>query len=289
MNKLLSILGGLLFQSLLVPAQGPTISTIADKNSILLGEPFTITIKADRLKGKINQLQAVDSIEHFEILDITKDSSISDKRLIVEQKIRLTSWDSGKWMIPSLSFGKARSKPLLITVSFTPFNAQQNYHDIKEIIEVRRPAESKWWWYVLAFIFIAALFLLFFPKAKKKDTEVFLSEQNAYKEAIRKIRQIKANAPKIEDKALYTEMIEIFRAYLVKRKNIQSYFKTSDDLIRQLETLDLPDGGYTKLVETLKLSDLVKFASLKPLAHENDQALDTIEKTIMQLEKNHVV
>ncbi|GAC1417370.1 MAG: hypothetical protein NVS9B7_21010 [Flavisolibacter sp.] len=289
MNKLLSILAWFLFHSLLVPAQGPSISIISDKNSILIGESFTLTLKADGPKGKFNQLQAVDSIGHFEILNITKDSITGDKRIIVQQKIRLTSWDSGKWMIPSLYFGKARSKPIFISVTFMPFNAQQNYHDIKEIIEVRRPAESKWWWYVLAFIFVGSLFLLFFPKAKKKDTQVFLSEQNAYKEAIRKIRQIKANAIKIEDRALYTEMIDIFRSYLVKRKNIQSYFKTSEDLITQLKALKLPDDVYIKLVETLRLSDLVKFAGLKPLAHQNNLALDNIEKTIMQMEQDHAV
>ncbi|GAC1494791.1 MAG: hypothetical protein NVS1B13_25150 [Flavisolibacter sp.] len=56
-----------------------------------------------------------------------------------------------------------------------------------------------------------------------------------------------------------------------------------------MKALKLPDDVYIKLVETLRLSDLVKFAGLKPLAHQNNLALDNIEKTIMQMEQDHAV
>ncbi len=113
-------------------SQTTSFSANTDKQKIVIGEPFDLTLKATiATKDKIQWL-AIDSIPHFEILNKAKiDTQVNNEVFILQQKIILTSWDSGKWPIPSFAFSKTiKSKPIVIDVSFSPFNPEQDYHDI---------------------------------------------------------------------------------------------------------------------------------------------------------------
>ena len=85
-------------------------------------------------------------------------------------------------------------------------------------------------------------------------------------------------------KLLYTELVSIFRDYLAKRKNIQSHSKTTDDLSIQIAALQLPIEMYQPLVQTLRLSDLVKFAQFKPGKNEEQDSIETIKQSIIAIE-----
>jgi hypothetical protein len=90
-------------------------------------------------------------------------------------------------------------------------------------------------------------------------------------------------------KQYYTELINIFRIYLRSGKGIQSLTKTTDDLSIQLQSLKIPQAEYTKLVQTLRLSDLVKFAQYKPDGQLNNESFTTIKESINTIEGRHAV
>ena len=263
-------------------AQNITVST--DKKKIFIGEQFHLHVAGNFKKGQTFTWIIIDSIPHFEILEKSKiDTQQNETSTIFSQDFTLTSWDSGKWQIPGFLPRKSKAIPDTIDVSFSPFDPKQPYHDIKDIIEVKKPTESKWYWYFIFLAILIALFLLFFPKENKKDKPGFIPDEGAYKTALKRLKNLKAREVQ-DNKAFYTELIDIFRDYLQKRKNIQSFSKTTDDLAIQMDQLQLPREKYQELVQTLRLGDLVKFAQFQPMPEENRNAIEVIEQNIMAIE-----
>ena len=272
------------FLSFFCTALTQNLTVSADKAKIFIGEQFKFQVTGNFKKGQKFTWINIDSIPHFEILDKSKiDTQQNENNTILSQEFTLTSWDSGKWQLPGFLPARSKAVPVIIDVSFSPYDPKQPYHDIKEIIDVQKPIESKWYWYLIFLAILAILFLLFFPKENKKDKPGFIPDDGAYKTALKRLKKLKAQEVQ-DSKAFYTELINIFRDYLQKRKNIQSFSKTTDDLAIQMDQLQLPREQYKELVQTLRLGDLVKFAQLHPKPKENKNAIEDIEQNIIAIE-----
>lgn len=289
-NKTLFIvLIALLFCSGIDAQKAPVVLASTDKSKVLLGEQFDLVIGARFTDEKNLSFFAIDSLQHFEIVEKSKvDTERTDKNIVLTQKITLLSFDSGRWQIPALSLPETqlKTKPIPIDVVFTsPFDPKQDYHDVKEILSVKKPADPTWYWYVIGAILLLLLFILLFPRKKKGAKENEL-DANAYRTAIADLQKLKKEDLADKDvKAFYVRMIDIFRKYLHTGKGLQSFSKTTDDLALQVMNLDLPAGPYNELVQVLRLSDAVKFAKFTPAPQENNDALDIIRECIDSIEK----
>lgn len=121
-------------------AQGDaSIKASVNKNKILLGEPLVLTIESYFPSGSKIQFEQIDTIAHFEFLDKPViDSSSENGDIKVIGKYTITSFDSGHWVIPSFTLAKGvKTDTIPIDVVFSDFNPEQDYHDIKDIIEVK--------------------------------------------------------------------------------------------------------------------------------------------------------
>lgn len=278
-----------LFFSCLLSAQEVRFSF--DKQKILLGEQIKMKMEAVLTEGQKLPGFFIDTLPHFEVLEQSKiDSTMANGRLQLQQIITITSWDSGHWTLPSVLINGVPSKPFAIDVAYTsPWDPKAPYHDIKGIIPVNNPGRSTWWWYVIGAAVLIALFLLFFPEGKKDKTETLL-DSNAYKKAMQQLQELqKGETASSNVKQYYVGLIDIFRTYLKGKKGIQSFSKTTDDLSIQLQDLKMPSSTYNELVQTLRLSDLVKFAQYKPDRNTNTAAIDTIKQSITQIEQPNAV
>lgn len=259
-----------------------------DKQKILLGEPIQLKIEAVLGAGQGSDLFSRDTLPHFEVLDQSRIDTVREGGGIhLTQTMSITSWDSGSWKLPSLIHNGVASQPVVIEVGYTsPWDAKQPYHDIKSIIPVKHPGQTTWWWYLIGLAVLGGLFLLFFPPGKKGREEPKL-DSSAYKKAMQQLEALQKR-PGSGAKEYYTELVNIFRTYLKGAKGIQSFSKTTDDLSIQLQPLKLPQTQYNGLVQTLRLSDLVKFAQYRPENSSNDEAFNTIKQSITSIE-GHVV
>ncbi len=263
-----------------------------DKQKILLGEPLQMRIETLLGNGenrvRLDTTFSPDSLPHFEVLDRGKiDTSNTTAGIYLKQTITLTSWDSGSWQLPTVNRSGVSLQPTTIEVGYTsPWDVKQPYHDIKGIIPVKHPGQTTWWWYVIGAAVLLGLFLLFFPKGKKGES-VSTIDSNAYKKAMQQLEELQKR-PITDNKQYYTELINIFRTYLKGAKGIQSFTKTTDDLSIQLRSQKLSQERYNLLVQTLRLSDLVKFAQYGPEATVNTESLNTIKQSITILEGHAV-
>ncbi|HVK98053.1 MAG TPA: LPXTG cell wall anchor domain-containing protein [Flavisolibacter sp.] len=282
MRKLLLLFIVLFFFSV---GHTQVFSAAVDTSTILIGEKIKLTFKGSFPKGRSIPWIDIDTIPHFEIMaKSTVDSQQIGTDLVLTQTYTLTSWDSGRWNIPSFYFGTASSRPILISVTYTPFDVSQPYNDIKDILEVEPAGKSTWYWYLLAAILLLILLYFIFRKKKKKPVKA-APAIHPYKKAINNLEVLReSNLHRTDVKEFYSRLIRIFRDYVHEKKAILSHSKTTDDLSIQLMQLQLPKGSYSKLIQILRMSDLVKFAKYNPLQTDNENAFKVIRESITTIE-----
>ena len=258
-----------------------------DRNSIMIGERIRLTLEANIPENQPIRFFAIDTIDHFEFLEKGKiDTVNTSSGTMLRQQLLITSFDSGKWIIPSYTLDRQneiKTDSFIINVGFTPFDSAQDYHDIKDIIGVEVEKKKKSYWiYIIAGV--GLLLLMFYLLTKRKKPKATVETiVNPFEEAMHQLEALqKQNLPV---KEYYTRLTDIFRTYLAKRKNILSLQKTTDELVTQLRTLHINTEEYQKLANVLRLCDFVKFARYQPAAEDDRLALGIIKNSIQSIEK----
>lgn len=278
-----------LFFVLLIAAQDTTVvKATIDRSQIVIGEPIRLTLEADIPEHEPIRFFQVDSIPHFEFLKSENiDTSNTGRGTTLLQVIHLTSWDSGHWVIPAFTLrGNIVTDSLPVDVGFSPFNPDQPYHDVKEIIEVNPKEEEKkmkWWWIVVAGAALVIVMALLFRKKKKPVVQAVAPPPDPFREAIGKLEQLQKDKP--EAKQYYSRLVDIFRGYLDAKKGIHSLQATSDDLIVKLKSLQLSKEQFEALAQSLRLGDFVKFAKYVPSPEEDQKSFTIIYTSIQQIEQ----
>jgi hypothetical protein len=265
---------------------GISIKASIDKSRVLIGEPITLTIDAYFSPESNKNFIEIDSLKHFELLEKPELDTI-DKNggLEIRGVYKITSFDSGHWVIPSFSLStEVKTDTIPVEVVFSDFNPNQDYHEIKDIIEVTPDKKEKWWWYVAGGILISFLLIFYlFRKKKMIPATIQAVVIHPYQEAMKSLREIEKG--KIDAKQFHSILTEIFRLYIYRKKGILSLQKTTDDLVVQLNEMNMSKDQFTLLAQSLRLSDFVKFAKYIPLDEDDRFAFETIKKSIDEIEK----
>jgi hypothetical protein len=268
-------------------AQGGTsIKASIDKNRILIGEPITLTIDAYFSPESIKNFIEIDSLEHFELLEKPELDTI-DKNGGIELRgvYKITSFDSGHWVIPSFSISPTdKTDTIPVDVVFSDFNPKQDYHDIKDIIEVNPEKKKIWWWYAAGGILLAVILIYFLFRKKKTVPETKQAVViHPYQEALNSLRELEK--AKLDAKQFHSRLADIFRFYIYRKKGILSLQKTTDDLVVQLNEMNMSKDQFAQLAQSLRLGDFVKFAKYIPLEEDDHLAFEVIKKSIDEIEK----
>ncbi len=270
---------------------GITVSAKVDKNKIFIGQHIELTLKADIPENEAIRFFALDSLPHFEFLEKKKiDTSNTSGGTVLTQVIRITSFDSGRWAIPSFVLAEnLATDSIPVEVGFSPFDPNQAYHDIKDVIDVKAEDEKKeWLWYAIAggVLLILLLYLLLRKKTKpvtQKPEQIV----DPYKEAMTQLETLQRQKP--ESKQYYSSLTDIFRLYIFRKKGILSLQKTTDDLVLQLRSLNINKDQFDKLAQTLRLGDFVKFAKYQPAEADDVESLTDIKQAITIIEQSETV
>jgi hypothetical protein len=284
-----SFLSCLLFFAIVSNAQNKiVIKARVDKNNIVIGEQIHFSLEADFPAHEPMRFFSFDSIPHFEILERKKIDTIdNDGGIKLLQSLTLTSFDSGHWVIPAFELGGDTSMftdTLPINVGFSPFDPNQDYHDIKDVIDVQAEKEKKkdWYWYIAATVLILAAIIYLLVRRKKKPIDK-APPVDPFIEAKTELEKLRKENP--VSKIFYTRLVEIFRLYILRRKGIASLQKTTDDLVVQLKSLKLPAEDFNQLAQTLRMSDFVKFAKYEPSENDKKDSFNIIKRSIEYIQK----
>ena len=277
----------LLAATFLAAQSKTTVNATVDKNRIFIGERIRLTLRADIPENEPIRFFVIDTIPHFELDRQRIDTSYTSEGTALKQVISITSFDSGHWVIPALSLGeKITTDTLPIDVVFSPMDSSQAYHDIKDIIEVNPAAEEKkWWlWYAIGGGTLLVIILLIYLLRKKKPVvEAAAPVIDPYQEAMEQLDRLRRD--KLDQKQYYSRLVDIFRMYVFRKKDIHSLQKTTDDLVIQLRGIQISKEQFEKLSQALRLSDFVKFAKYVPSAEDNTIVFEAIKKAIIEIEQ----
>ena len=265
-----------------------TVKASVDRNKILIGEPIKLSVEVNIPENKTIRFFTIDSLPHFEFLEKQKiDTSHPGSEIVLKQILRITSFDSGHWVIPSFVLGKnIATDTIPVDVGFSDFDPNQDYHDIKDIIEVNPIEKKNWLWFIISGAILFVLIIVWLLTMRKK--KVVSSVQpvvNPYEEAMKQLELLrKQNLP---PKQYYSELVDIFRLYVFRKKEILSLQKTTDDLILQLNSINLLNKEqFAQLSQALRLSDFVKFAKYIPTNEDDINIFNTIKNSIINIEQS---
>lgn len=259
---------------------------LLDTNVIHVGDPLGLRVEF-RLREAVNsKFNWPDSIPHMEWVEKNSPTvELRGKEKWLVQKIKITSYDTGRWVIPPVELtvkGKRYlTGPAFVAVYYSSSSLGSNYHDIKDIVAVPAPA-NYWPYWISAFLILVAA-LLFYRKKQLKRKAVASKmptlKINPFDEAMQEMKllkeQLKQKHP--EMKSFYTLLVDIFRKYLRDQHNFSSMEKTNGELIAYLHTSNLPADQLNQLVRQLELADAVKFAMQKPSHEEAEKSFFLLE------------
>ena len=283
-------------------AYSQSIKTSIDRQDILIGEPINykllFTFPTSDYQIEFN---VPDSIEHFEILDKIKSDSTDKKgNYLVFQNIRFTSWDSGRWAIPSFAV-KIRNAAtnsrytlntdqLLINVGYAPADSTGELRDIKPVMDVFYIDNS--WIYIAAAVLTAIILLVilyrYFKRRPKREKPIFDSKLTPYEEAMASLKNLEG--ANLWDAAVlkgyYTSISDILKKYYSRTQGKNLLNKTTAEMLLLFKEKEMPAEAIGMLAETLRRGDAVKFAKYNPPQTENEQSLQQVRSVITYLNKN---
>jgi hypothetical protein len=285
-NKATLFILSMCFAAIAAAQTRTVVKATVDKNRIVIGEQIELQLEADIPEHEPISFFSIDSIPHFEFVNLSPiDTTNTSSGTVLTQRIRITSFDSGSWVIPSFVMaGAVSTDSIPVEVGFSPFDPAKDYHDIKDVIDVTVEEKKQWWWWAISGgVVLVAVLLYLLLRKKSPPVKVVAPPVDPYKEALQQIEQLQRQKP--ATKAYYSQLVDIFRNYIEKRKGISSLQATTDDLVMQLRGIVLSKDDFEKLAQALRMSDFVKFAKYQPERSDDEMILQTIRQSIVDIEK----
>lgn len=278
-------------------AQIPVVKSSVDKNEILIGQQINYRVRTSMPDNtyRLTWLAIPDSFNHF--IAITKnkiDTSSANEDINFSQSIVLTSFDSGRQVIPPFPLAVTMldgdstfniyTDSIAINVGYAPTDSIMPFHDIKTIIEVKKP--FPWWaWALVALgVVLLVVWILFLFKffKKKKDVTIFESKMSPYDEAMQLLSSLEKEDLIANNKAkeYHSRLTEIFKRYLSRKTNTYQLHLTTDEVLMELNAFDLPKDQTSAFANCLRMGNAVKFAQYVPPAYENEKCFSQTKEMI---------
>jgi preprotein translocase subunit Sec61beta len=280
------------------------LTAVADRNKILIGEQVSLIVKAEDINTRTSELPAwisfYDSSGHIQFIKQEAIDTIEFKGYTTYiQNLAITSFDSGRWVLPPLKLllrdkesGKqtilATSDSIALEVLPVDVSGLKQYHDIKEIQEVE--AKPNYVLYVAIALSIIGLTILVWLLLKKKK-QLPKEISPAYKEtalasALKQIKELEDEKLPQQGKVklFYTRITDICRRYFNEQLQVRSAQLTSDEIMLRLSVYLQHQKRRSELYQLLRLADAAKFAKYKPSTEENASAIATAVESLKHID-----
>lgn len=264
----------------------PFVRISVDRDQILLGEPFTLTISCTGLASgdAVEMPSTMDPIGHFEVIgQLGTDSLALNGSYEKRVRLRLTSFDSGHWVIPpiAVAFAGKRiySDTLPIDVGMTTLQGTE-YNDIRDIMEI--PEESWNWkpWLIASVIALLLALLAFRYLTGRRRLSIRqdgATKYPPYEEAVRAMASLLEDARSgiVPSSRIQTGLYEVLRIFLQRRFGLPVMSASTTDLLVQLKGMVRDPQDLSNVSELLRIADAVKYARY---ASSGEETIDCIRR-----------
>ena len=281
---------------------GQAVTATVDRDKILIGEHINLLLKTDNIQAITQWFNLPDTVNHLEVVKRSKIDTIDIAgNTIYQQSIAITSFDSGHWQLPAFTLvagNKANftTPPIEIDVLPVDVSQLQDYHDIKDIVEVKQQT-SYLIIILIALITLASLVAIILLTRKKRVFVVKAPQLTGNLSPLEWARQ-ELNKLKAENlfakngvKKHYQQLTDITRQFFYLQLRHKSLYQTTDEWMVHLQSLPVSPDTKTSFLQLLRLADTVKFAKYQPPAFENEQsipvALQMVERVAAETDRVH--
>lgn len=296
-------------------AIGQNADAVIDRNEILIGEQAVISLSYRVDKNNIPDVDFpvfkdtlvtdVEVLSTSKIDTLKTGEGISETRL--EQKLVITSFDSGYYAIPPFEFkvnGSVEKSPaFLLTVQSVEIDTTAGIKGEKPIYSIDlSPMDyvKAYWHYgagVAGLVALAVIAFLLFKryKARPSTPKAPVAQEptiSPYDKAMRDLMKIKKEKIYLNGKVkdFHVGITDSLRDYIEGVFEIQAHEYTSKQILDALRYAGIEEKQRAQLRTILLRADLVKFAKEIPETSDNEnaieQALDFVEKTRPMPEEN---
>jgi len=283
-----------------VKAQQSQAKATADTSRILIGDHVNIILEVNQFKNRNFEFPVFRDtiVDKVEVLSVSPIDTLElEDRLKLRQRLVVTSFDTGFYVIPSLTFydrlnhDSIRSNALPLEVLTLEIDTTKGITDIKMPFDV-----PLGFWEIAPYIFVAlillgvAIFLWYYYKKRKQNVvPAPVRVKPAEPAHIWALRELdKLSKDKIwqqgKIKLFHSRLTDIVRTYIEFRFDIPAMECTTSETIAACSPREeIADDICDHLKDMLELADLVKFAKWNPLPDENESsqqiAYDFVLKT----------
>ena len=272
------------------------VTTLLSKDKIVIGEQVTLRIEIQGVSADevLQDFKFPDSVNHIEILA----DSIDGAGSAFVHTLTLTSFDSGYWQFPAYELTlanntKLESQPVDISVLPVDVSNLEDYHDIKDILDV--DAANNWW--IIAAIValgLLSLFALLWVVTNNAPAQQEIAPKSdlagLYDQLVRRlvILEGESKAGNISNAEVYKETTHLSRSFTDTAYAVQTAHLTTGEYMLRMKG-NLPDAETeTGYFQFLRLADAVKFARYEPPADETNRiftVLKTMAEQVLQQNK----
>lgn len=255
------------------------VSTKIDTTSIRIGEQFNYEIIVEETKDVRFPKFESDSLNRIGVVTSHKIDSLRNQLI---KKYTLTSFDSGRYVLPSQEIfirdKRFLTDQVIIDVATVPVDTikQPMYH-IKDIQNEPYLFSDylNYFWGLLALLLVIGIILYFVLRDKPTEEEI-ISRIPPFEAAKMRLKELdgKELISQNKIKLYYVELTDIVRTFIERELNIPALESTTDELLETITDfnssshLNIPKDTLLKLQKLLQEADLVKFAKSKPLQNE---------------------
>lgn len=298
------------FSVLSLSAQKMSVRAQIDSNKIVIGEQTELLLKADihnsqNIRFPVFQDTIIGGVEVIEVLEIDTAFTKGNERFLLSQKVLVTSFDSGGYVLPPFVFISDKNDTLktnetLLKVTTVQVDTAETsvkpIHDVYDApMTFAEFIDTYKYWLLggFALIVAAVLTFMYFKYWRKKEETVVEKKPKKvippHEIAFTKLEKLKEEklwqAGKV--KKYYTELTDILREYIENRYAISTGEQTSSEILDACEREpQISDERVVELRKILTLSDLAKFAKSQPLPDENDMAFAKAKNFVQQTKES---
>lgn len=284
-------------------AQNVRIKAMLDTARIEIGEQIQLKLQAvfDPQQYRINFPAVPDTVNHLEFIAKQNDTIIGRSEHTITQSLTITSFDSGRWQIPSFRFdiqplnGTTASTQwtdsLFVSVGMPIVDTSKPFKPIMGIQEAKMPWKELIWYIVgivllLGVLIFLIIYLVKNAKRKKKTVDTPVVRLNPFEQAMQDLNQLEKQElwQQNQAKAYHTQINDIIRRYLETTFEYDCFEKTSNEIIQMIRK----EKGLKAYIPDLKLifetADMVKFAKSQP---GEDEHLKSMQLTRTFIEHSY--
>ncbi len=224
-------------------------------------------------------------------------SKTENGKLLLSQKLLITSFDTGFITVPPVSFQLATnggstqqllSDPLLLEITKPTVDLTKDIRDIKPVMTAPYTLRDflPWILLLLAAGLIGTLLWFYIRNRKRNKPFIKLPSRPArppHELALEALDNLKKEQlwQKGQVKEYYTRLTDILREYFEKRFGVNAAEMTSDEILGVMKDFLEEVSTLNDLRKVLTLADLAKFAKGQPIGAENELSFTYARSIVM--------